>query len=136
MAVSCGLLPFLVIVLLHNISSVGLVFADPTLPLVLLLKHFRSYIFSRNRKRISTFSFEISLDNIFQKLFPINTRNDVSCASVSGNVSRIFCQYVSDDLPNRIIPFFLQGIIHLHHSLFAHQLIQLLSPHKKNTTFL
>ena len=88
----------------------------------------RLYAWEMKKERVSSLLladdlFEVGCNQVFQKLLPVDTGDYLPCAVVVGDVSRVLCQYVANDLPNRIVPFFLQGIIHLHHSLFSHCLI-------------
>ena len=69
--------------------------------------------------------FEVGCNQVFQKFLPVDTGDYLPCAVVVGDVSRVLCQYVANDLPNRIVPLFLQSIIYLHHSLLSHRLVHL-----------
>ena len=69
--------------------------------------------------------FEVGCNQVFQKFLPVDTGDHLPCAVVVGDVSRVLCQYVANDLPNRIVPLFLQSIIYLHHSLLSHRLVHL-----------
>ena len=71
------------------------------------------------------FTIKVICNDILQKFFSINTRDYIPCTVMVGDVSRIFRQYVSDNLPHRIIALLPQGIINLQHSFFTHFLIQL-----------
>ena len=71
------------------------------------------------------FTIKVICNDILQKFFSINTRDNLPSVVMVSDVGRIFRQYVADDLAYGIIAFLPQGIINLHHSLSVHFLIQL-----------
>ena len=89
----------------------------------------RLYSWEMKKERVSSLLladdlFEVGCNQVFQKLLPVDTGDYLPCAVVVGDVSRVLCQYVANDLPYRVVSLFLQSIIYLHHFLFSHSLIQ------------
>lgn len=80
------------------------------------------------------YSLEIFCDHILQKFLPVDVGDDVPRSIMVSDVSRIFRQNVTYNLPDRIIVLFVQSIIYLYQFLFSNCLVQLFSPHKDNTT--
>ena len=90
----------------------------------------RLYAWEMKKERVSSLLladdlFEVGCNQVFQKLLPVDSGDRLPCAVVVGDVSRVLCQYVANDLPHRIVSLLFQGIVYLHDSLFSHRLVQL-----------
>ena len=51
---------------------------------------------------------KVARHNIFQQMISVDFPNEIACAEMIGNISRILCQQITDNLANCIIPLFLE----------------------------
>lgn len=70
----------------------------------------RLYAWEMKKERVSSLLlvddlFEVGCNQVFQKFLPVDAGDYLTCAIVVGDVGWVLCQYVSNDLPYRIVSF-------------------------------